>query len=101
MCRADVQECFLHELLRHHIFLRRAQLRFALFISPQSDGDELNSIEKDIGETANLIAKQPETALELQRRLRGFLNRYYPDMPPPSQKFKKGVGERLAEDGIR
>ena len=60
-----------------------------------SDSDELYNIEKDIGETTNLIEQHPEAAKNLQKRLVHFLRKNMDGMPPPPDKYKTAVEQRL------
>lgn len=75
------------------IYDESSGLKYFMFFN--GDGDELYNIHEDIGETTNLITQQPESAQQLQQRLKIFLNRYYAEMPPPPGRYQEVVEQRL------
>jgi arylsulfatase A-like enzyme len=68
-------------------------MKFILFFT--GDGDELYNITDDIGETTNLIDRQPEDAAKLKKMLIRFLQQNMDGMPPPPDKFTEAVQQRL------
>lgn len=57
--------------------------------------DELYDLNVDPGETNNLIDRHPEKAVELVRKLRAELNKYYSSMPKPDEIYIENVERRL------
>jgi arylsulfatase A-like enzyme len=75
------------------MFDEKTGLKYFMFFT--GDEDELYNINTDIGETANLIAQQPEAAQALQKKLVDFMHEVYPTLPAPPKPFKAGVTKRL------
>jgi arylsulfatase A-like enzyme len=75
------------------IFDEKSGLKYLMFFT--GDEDELYNIKTDLGETTNLIGQKPEAAQALQKKLLGFMDNVYPNLPPPPKKFKNKVSARL------
>lgn len=75
------------------VFDEKTGMKYLMFFN--GDGDELYDLNKDIGETTNLIEQYPEAAQELQKRLTRFLKQNMAGMPPTKPKFQASVEQRL------
>lgn len=58
-------------------------------------GDELFHLGTDIGEDHNLIKEKPAIAADMEKDLRGFLRKYYPQQPPPAKSVDDAFRQRL------
>ncbi len=66
------------------------------------ESDELYDLNTDPRETNNLIAKHPEKAVEMERRLRAELQKYHASMPKPDEIYIDNVERRLrGEPAVR
>ncbi|VGO15404.1 Arylsulfatase [Pontiella desulfatans] len=75
------------------IYDEKSGMKYLMFFN--GDEDELYNLNQDIGETTNLIEQQPETAQALQNRLVQFLKQNMAGTPPPPEKYKASVEQRL------